>query len=207
MIQTWLQLASMGRNNLQNRLARMLAKQGIPSYPTLDRLREIGAVAESSRQLAKIMVEKIDFNRPGLVVELGPGSGAITRAILKRAEDPTRIMLLEVGGEFIPVLKKRFPHVTIWHDSAERLCRYVNGRKVNVIVSGLPLRSLPYQSIKRIGKALMRVMDDKTLYIQFTYDLRSNRDAYFPNVRMEKVYTKIVWRNLPPARVDIFRRT
>lgn len=191
----------------RNQWTQILTKGGILSFPaTLGRFQEIGAVAESSGHLAKRMISGIDFNGPGLIVELGPGLGAITRAIVQSAPNPSHVLLLEVGGEFIPVLKKRFPCVKIRHDSAERLVRYVNGHKVNAIVSSLPLRSLPHRILKKTGKALMQVMDNDTLYIQFTYDLRPNRNAYFPAVNMKKIHSKIVWRNLPPARVDIFRR-
>ncbi|MBF0461410.1 MAG: hypothetical protein HQL87_08440 [Magnetococcales bacterium] len=171
----------------------------------LARLREIGSVVESSRYLARQMALEVDFKQPGLIVELGPGQGAITRELFKRVANRKQLLLIEVGGELIADLKRQFHGVSVVHDSAEWLVKHIRGRRVAAVVSSLPLRSLPDKVVHRIGVALRQVMDPQTQYIQFTYDLRPAKTAYFAGVAMEKQHSKIVWRNIPPARVDTFR--
>ncbi len=170
----------------------------------LARLREIGSVVESSRHLARQMALQVDFKQPGLVVELGPGRGAITRELFKRVANRKQLLLIEVGGEFIPDLRRQFQGVSVVHDSAEWLVKHIRGRRVAAVVSSLPLRSLPEKVVHRIGVALQHVMDPHTRYIQFTYDLRPARSVYFADVGMDKHHSGIVWRNMPPARVDSF---
>lgn len=188
------------------RLQKGRAMVVLPDAPELlSRPREMGAVAESSRYLAKRMAKAVDPRQPGLVVELGPGKGAITRALLKHLGDPERFLLIDVGEKLVQHLQERFPRITVVHGSAEYLHRYVQGQQVAAVVSGLPLRSLPRKVVKAVGAALSQVMDRKTLYIQFTYDLRPGQDGYFPNLGLRKVHSSVVWRNLLPARVDVFR--
>ncbi|MBF0429371.1 MAG: phosphatidylethanolamine N-methyltransferase [Magnetococcales bacterium] len=164
----------------------------------------IGSITDSSRHLARCMVQQIDFSVPGLIVELGPGKGAVTQCLLKATPDPKRLLLVELLGEFIPMLKKKFPRIRVIHDSAERLPHHVRGRPVAAVVSGLPLRSLPTGMVERIGRALGLVMNANTRYIQFTYDLRTSDTPYFHNIGLRKLTSQIVLRNLPPARVDTF---
>ncbi|MBF0190979.1 MAG: hypothetical protein HQL99_07470 [Magnetococcales bacterium] len=179
-------------------------RSGTRLASSLVRLREIGSVAASSRHLARQMAMQVDYQQSGLIVELGPGLGAITREVYKRVANRKQLLLIEVGGAFIPELKRQFHGVTVVHDSAEWLLKHVRGRRVAAVVSSLPLRSLPNKVVHRIGVALSQVMDAQTRYIQFTYDLRPTESAYFTHMALEKQYSRIVWRNLPPARVDTF---
>ncbi|MBF0126351.1 MAG: hypothetical protein HQM02_03980 [Magnetococcales bacterium] len=167
----------------------------------------IGAIADSSRHLARCMVGQVDFSVPGLIVELGPGHGAVTQCLRKETHDQKRLLLLELLGDFIPRLKRCFPGVRVVHDSAERLPHYVRGRAVAAVISGLPLRSLPAGMVERIGRALGVVMNARTRYIQFTYDLRPSDTSYFSNIGLRKISSRIVLRNFPPARVDTFVRS
>ncbi|MEO5330820.1 MAG: hypothetical protein H7839_02245 [Magnetococcus sp. YQC-5] len=164
----------------------------------------IGAITESSPHLARCMVEQIDFSVPGLIIELGPGKGAVTQMLRNATPDQKRLILVELLGDFIPLLRKRFPGVRIIHDSAERLPQYIQGRKVAAVVSALPLRSLPEGMVERIGHALGLVMNANTRYIQYTYDLRPSNNSYFNNIPLRKIASHVVLRNFPPARVDTF---
>jgi phospholipid N-methyltransferase len=71
-----------------------------------------GAVAASSRYLAKKMVERAGLAGAKVIVELGPGTGAITRYILKNKPSGARFITFEINPKFIPGLKKKYPGAT-----------------------------------------------------------------------------------------------
>ena len=72
-----------------------------------------GALSPSSPALAKAMALEIDPSVPGPVVELGPGTGPVTEAILARGITPQRLILVEFNQEFCALLRRRFPGVTV----------------------------------------------------------------------------------------------
>ena len=72
-----------------------------------------GAVSPSSPALAKAMAAEVDPEMPGPVVEIGPGTGPVTQAILARGISPQRLVLVEYNPEFCALLRRRFPGVTV----------------------------------------------------------------------------------------------
>ncbi|MBT3236983.1 MAG: hypothetical protein HN353_13590 [Bdellovibrionales bacterium] len=173
----------------------------------VDRARSLGTVAPSSRYLARDMVTELKKNHSenGVVVELGPGNGAITRHILSSVQDPESVLPIEISSDSVEKLNRKFPVLNAVHDSAANLEKYItNGQKVQAIISGLPLRVMPRDCVHQIGEAIHNVMGPDSIYVQYTYDLRPKKDAYFKRGNFKKISSRIVWRNLPPARVDVF---
>ena len=74
---------------------------------------QTGAVAPSGKHLAQLMASYVDVNGTGPIVELGPGTGPVTSALLRHGVAPERLFLLEYSSEFCDLLRKRFPGVTV----------------------------------------------------------------------------------------------
>src|SRR5205807_717872 len=80
--------------------------------------RFTGAVAPSGRALARTMAGALQPHLDGLIVELGPGTGPVTRALLDRGVDRTRLVLVEYNPDFCALLKTRFPGARVLEGDA-----------------------------------------------------------------------------------------
>ncbi|CAM5784063.1 methyltransferase domain-containing protein [Castellaniella caeni] len=165
----------------------------------------VGAVLPSSRQLARQMAAQVPLEGDGLVVELGAGTGSVTQALLDRGINPQRLWVVERSAAFVQHLRHRFPMLTVvGGDAAELDLLLPANRRVDTIVSSLPLRSLPIDTVAAIlGKCRQCLMADSQL-VQFTYALWSHDAALFQG--FTEAGSHYAWANLPPARVRVFRR-
>jgi phosphatidylethanolamine/phosphatidyl-N-methylethanolamine N-methyltransferase len=162
--------------------------------------RRISAVAPSSRQLAKAMAEGLG-PETGRVVELGAGTGRLTRAILEAGVAPHDLTIFEVDRTFADHLRKTFPGCTIQNLGAEQVDQLVQPG-VGAVVSGLPLLSMPLLVRMEILRAATRVLAPGAPFIQFTYGPKppiSALTARRLGLRIEP--GRQVWVNLPPARI------
>lgn len=165
--------------------------------------RHTGAVCPSSRHLAAQMAALVPSGE-GKVIELGPGSGPMTAAMLHRGIAPSDLILVERTHSFAEQLKRRFPEVKVIHGDACHLQRLLDASNepIRAIVSSLPFRSMPEQTVAQIGEQIRALAHPGTRFIQFTYHLHDHKlpiDAPFRSQEW-----RIVWRNFPPARVDSF---
>lgn len=168
--------------------------------------REIGAACPSSPILGRAMAKALPTHLNGIVIELGAGTGTITAALLARGIPPEKLLVLERSSNLVKHLREKFPQLQIIEGDAALLSDYINkGTKVAAIVSGLPLRSLPPQIVKNIVHQINKLLNHEGVLIQFTYDLRGE---WFEqqHKQFRKMQSTIIWRNLPPARVDVFRK-
>src|SRR3974390_2445766 len=109
----------------------------------------VGAVMPSGRLLARTMAHYVDADSSGPVVELGPGKGAITSALIERGVDPKRLVLVEYNPGFCALLRDRYPHAKVVQGDAYALrdsLRNVLGAPASAVVSGLPLVTKPMQT-------------------------------------------------------------
>ncbi len=166
---------------------------------------EIGAVAASSAALARAMARPVNLNRPGVVVELGGGTGAITEALLARGVPPERLVIIERHPQLHGLLQKRFPRAKVIRGDAAELPALLASRgvrQVNAVVSGLPLLAMSEQQQKAIVGAAFHVLPRAGRFVQFCY----GPTCPVPEkVRSElgvraHILTNVLW-NLPPARV------
>lgn len=143
----------------------------------------------------------------GRVVEFGPGTGRFTEAILARGVPPANLTLFELDEEFVTHLRAKFPGVTVHQAGAETAADLMDAG-VQVVISGLPLLSMPETVREGIVGAAFRVLGPRGTYVQFTYGPRPP----LPPEQIASLGLKVdrgfkVWANLPPARVYRFRRT
>lgn len=166
--------------------------------------RNTGAIAASTSQLAKGMVNGIDFGKANCIVEIGPGTGAFTKEIVKRKHPSTLLLLIEINEAFSAVLQERYqnnPSVQIINGSAEHIEAYLkssNMGEMDYCISGLPFASLPAKVSATILNNVMESLKPSGEFITFQYSLvkMSFIKEYFSEIVVEKV-----WLNLPPAYV------
>jgi phosphatidylethanolamine/phosphatidyl-N-methylethanolamine N-methyltransferase len=165
-----------------------------------------GALSPSGPALAKAMAAEIDPSVPGPVVELGPGTGPVTEAILARGIIPQRLILVEFNREFCALLRKRFPGVTVIEGDGYALADSLGGaagRPLAAVVSSLPLMTRPMPVRLRALVSALRLLRHGAPFVQFTYAMT----APIPPrpTRYTITASPRIWMNLPPARVWVYR--
>lgn len=165
-----------------------------------------GAVMPSSRVLARAMARYVDPEAKGPVIELGPGTGPVTEALVKQGIDPARLILVEFNPDFCRLLRSRYPQATVVQGDAYRLRRlletYVN-EPAAAIVSGLPLVTKPLRTRLRLISDAMTLLATGAPFVQFTYAMLPPIPKGLSGVRAEA--SELIWMNLPPARVWVYR--
>ena len=165
-----------------------------------------GAVMPSSPALARMMASYVDPAVPGPVVELGPGTGPVTEALVRRGVATERLVLVEFNPSFCGLLRSRFPGATIVQGDAYDLPRALRGLRApaSAIVSSLPLLTKPEEKRRDLLDDAFRLMRPNAPFIQFTYSVVSP----IPLKRggIDAQVSPRVWLNLPPARVWVYRR-
>jgi phosphatidylethanolamine/phosphatidyl-N-methylethanolamine N-methyltransferase len=166
-----------------------------------------GAVAPSGRVLAKTMARYVDPKAEGPVVELGPGTGPVTDALIQHGVDPARLVLVEFDPTFCRLLRSRYPQATVVQGDAYSLRRLLGGLalpRAAAIVSGLPLMTKPLRTRLRLITDAMNVLAPGAPFIQFTYAVVSPIPKRLNGMRAE--CSEPIWLNVPPARVWVYRR-
>lgn len=175
---------------------------------------ETGALAPSSRQLAKEMCDSMGITENSVVIELGPGTGPFTEEIFSRMNGKGTYIGFELSPDFIKLLKARFPE----HEndfvrrSAESIRdvleeRGLRAKDVDCVISGLPWAIFTKDLQRRILDEVATVLKPGGKFATFAYlqgiilpagqSFRSLLNKVFSNVER----SKIVWKNLPPAFV------
>ncbi|MDF2811860.1 MAG: phospholipid methyltransferase [Microvirga sp.] len=173
----------------------------------LERPLAIGAVMPSSKALARTMASYVDPRIPGPVVELGPGTGPVTDALIRRGVAQDRLILVEFNPEFCQLLKRRFPKATIIQGDAYDLAETLSGilqEPAAATVSSLPLFTKPMDHRLELLEAAQAVMHPDAPFIQFTYAVVPPIPARSGSHRARG--SNRVWRNLPPARVWVYNK-
>jgi phosphatidylethanolamine/phosphatidyl-N-methylethanolamine N-methyltransferase len=170
------------------------------------RPKNVGAVAPSSRGLARAIARQIDPARPGPVLELGPGTGVITAAILERGIAPERITVIEYDSDFAAAIAARFHGVHVIHGDAFDLSRTLGPRHSAPfagIVSGIPLLNFPMSHRQTYMEILTQRLAPDAPLVQFSYGMHA---PVVPPPGFSVVCAAFVWANLPPARVWVYRK-
>jgi len=170
-----------------------------------------GAVSPSGRFLARSMAARVDPQEDGLIVELGPGTGPVTQALIARDIAEERLVLVEFDADFCRLLERRFPRATIIQGDALHLSRTLADKidaPVAAVVSSLPLLNLPDAQRLALLDDAFQLMGGKGRFVQFTYGVvspmpRAPKDG--APVAFTAQASAPVWLNLPPARVWLYR--
>ncbi len=167
----------------------------------------IGAVTPSGKALARTMAAYLDPDVAGPIVELGPGTGPVTEAIVAQGIDPARLVLVEFDPTFCRLLRARYPEATVVQGDAYSLRRLLSGilqQPAAAVVSGLPLFTKPLTTRLRLVHEAFALMLPGAPFVQFTYATIPPIPKALDRVRSEG--SERVWMNIPPARVWVYRR-
>ncbi len=167
----------------------------------------MGAVMPSSKLLARTMANYVDPKSTGPVVELGPGTGAITQALVEHGVDQKRLVLIEYNPAFCVLLRDRYPQATVVQGDAYRLRDAlfdVLKNPASAVVSGLPLVTKPMLTRLKLIRDAFVALAPAAPFIQFTYSVAPPIPKSLPGVSTEA--SERIWMNLPPARVWVYRK-
>jgi phospholipid N-methyltransferase len=168
----------------------------------------VGAIAPSGAALARLITSRIRRDS-GPVIELGPGTGVFTRALVASGIPEGDLVLVEQGGEFAEALRSRFPAAQVLAVDAAKLrgLELLDGRKAGSAISGLPLRAMSPREIMAILKATFDHLRPDAGFYQFTYALRCPVPRpILDRLGLEAVRVGTALANIPPASVYLIRR-
>lgn len=165
----------------------------------------IGAITPSGPQLAHAMAGYLDPDSAGPVVELGPGTGVVTKAILERGIAASDLTSIEYCSNFASLLRTRFADINVVQGDAYDLAAGLGDHPpLAGIVSSLPLFTSPPEKRRALIVSALNRLAPGAPFIQFSY-------ALVPPVRAENGVFSVsksdwIWNNMPPARVWIYRQ-
>jgi phosphatidylethanolamine/phosphatidyl-N-methylethanolamine N-methyltransferase len=166
-----------------------------------------GAVMPSGRPLARAMAKFVDPGVPGQVIELGPGTGAVTAALVEQGIEPSRMVLVEFNPTFCRLLRTRYPEATVVQGDAYRLKRLLGTllrEPAAAVVSGLPLVTKQIKIRLRLLTDAFTLLTPGAPFVQITYAVASPIPRSFAGARAHG--SGLIWFNFPPARVWVYRK-
>ncbi len=174
----------------------------------IERPLSTGAVTPSGKILARTMARYVDPHSNGPVVELGPGTGPVTEALVEAGVAPSRLVLVEFNPTFCRILRARYPEATLVQGDAYSLRRLLETlllQPAAAVVSGLPLVTKPIKMRLRLIRDAFDLMLPGAPFVQFTYSVASPLPQRLGGFSAEA--SERIWMNLPPARVWVYRRS
>jgi phosphatidylethanolamine/phosphatidyl-N-methylethanolamine N-methyltransferase len=167
----------------------------------------MGAVMPSSKLLARTMAQYVDVNSQGPVIELGPGTGAITNALIEHGVDQKRLVLVEYNPGFCALLRDRYPQAKVVQGDAYKLrdsLLKVLDVPASAVISGLPLVTKPMLTRLKLIRDAFVALAPGAPFVQFTYSVAPPIPKSLPGVSTEA--SERIGMNLPPARVWVYRK-
>jgi phosphatidylethanolamine/phosphatidyl-N-methylethanolamine N-methyltransferase len=163
---------------------------------------QIAAITPSSARLAEVMADFVDLARPGPVLELGAGTGSLTRGLLRAGCPGERLIALEREPSLAATLRRSFPGIaTIVVDPtalAEHFARHGIDR-LCAVVSSLPIKWFPIAAQRDIVAPCLARLGSGGRFLQMT-NAFSSPIAIGP-LGITGTRVAYVWRNLPPAQI------
>jgi phosphatidylethanolamine/phosphatidyl-N-methylethanolamine N-methyltransferase len=167
----------------------------------------MGAVMPSSKLLARTMAQYVAVDSKGPVIELGPGTGAITNALLEHGVDQKRLVLVEYNPGFCALLRDRYPQARVVQGDAYALRDSLGDlldAPASAVVSGLPLVTKPMLTRLKLIRDAFLALAPGAPFVQFTYSVAPPIPKSLPGVSTQA--SERIWMNLPPARVWVYRK-
>lgn len=173
-------------------------------------IAKTGAISSCSEEVANVLTKHANLSQYKTVVELGSGTGAITKKILEHVSDDALFLALELNDHFVNETRKRCPSAIVYHDSAENIksCLNKHGKdSCDCIVSTLPWTLFEPELQQKILHAIWDVLPEGGKFLTVTYTFaallpagkrfKSMLKGRFTNVERSKT----IWKNLPPVYV------
>ncbi len=169
--------------------------------------KTVGAIAPTSARMARKMASIVRPDSGLPVLELGPGTGVITKAILNNGVAPEKIVSIEYSASFLPGLKRRYPGVNFVQGDAfeiEQIAKDLGIDEFDCVISALPLLNFPMtQRIRLVHSALKFVAPGRPM-VQFSYSPRPPVPARSKQFSVSHLGS--VFRNIPPAKIWTYQK-
>jgi len=168
-----------------------------------------GSLVPSSRKLAAAMARWLPTNPESFVLELGPGTGAVTKALLRYGLRQDRLVAIERNPKLAELLRERFPRAHILTGDAWQLDVLLRRQSrpitsVGAVISSLPLLNFSVEQAEDLAQKIRTVLEPQGTWVQYSYQINKLRSRGSSRFRL--LASKIVWLNLPPARVSVFQK-
>jgi phosphatidylethanolamine/phosphatidyl-N-methylethanolamine N-methyltransferase len=168
-----------------------------------------GSLVPSSRKLAAAMAHWLPSDPDSYVLELGPGTGAVTQALLEHGLREDRLVAIEHNPKLADRLRDRFPRAHIISGDAWQLDDLLrNSHKpiasVGAVISSLPLLNFSVEQAEDLAQKIRTILEPQGTWVQYSYQIGNLRSRGSSRFRL--LASKIVWFNLPPARVSVFKK-
>lgn len=171
---------------------------------------QVCSLFPSSPFVGRAMTKALGERTKSRIIELGAGTGAVTRQLIRNGVQTDKLTLIEIDAQLGGHLRRGFPDVDVVIGCAQDLAKIWeerNGESVGAIVSTLPMRLFSKKLIYLVMKNSLQVLEDGGMFVQFTY--RQNSPVpprVVKALRMKaRRYTR-VWLNLPPAAIWVYEK-
>lgn len=186
-----------------------LADSGVFLRECIANPQGIGSITPSSPQLAAAMARWLPRDPESFVLELGPGTGAVTQGLIKQGLREEKLIAIEHNWKLAEMLREKFPRAQIVHGDAWQLDKILLGCRqpvtsVGAVISSLPLLNFPLEQAEALAQKIRSALTPEGSWVQFSYHLGKKQLRGSSTFRLHD--SKIVWLNLPSARVSVFQK-
>ncbi len=155
------------------------------------------------------MAKWLPANPESFVLELGPGTGAVTDALIKHGLREDRLVAIEHNPKMARLLREKFPRAQIitgdaWHLDHLLRSRHEPIEHVGAVISSLPLLNFPHEQAEALTKKIRTVLEPEGNWVQYSYHLGKKQVRGAASFKLR--HSRIVWLNFPPARVSVFKK-
>ncbi len=169
--------------------------------------QRIGSIVPSSPRLAAAMARWIPHDPNSYVLELGPGTGPVTEALIQRGLREDRLIAIEFNPVMAAELQKKFPRAHIIAGDAwqmDELLKSISVYSVGAVISSLPLLNFTPEQASALAEKIRNLLETNGHFVQFSYQITKKRTRGGDDFNL--VASQLVWLNLPPARVSVYQK-
>lgn len=169
--------------------------------------KTVGAIMPTSARMAARMASIIDTGSGLPVLELGPGTGVITKAILDKGVKPENLVSIEYSTQFVQHLRGKYPGVNFINGDAfaiEETLKAYEGQMFDCVISGIPLLNFPMHLRVGLIESLLKLLPPGRPVVQFSYGPVSPIIARPDSYKIE--HFDFIMRNIPPAQIWHYKK-
>jgi phosphatidylethanolamine/phosphatidyl-N-methylethanolamine N-methyltransferase len=171
--------------------------------------RQIGAVLPSSKNLGRAMARWVPTDKSCYALELGPGSGSITEALLAQGLPEDRLVAVEQSPKLADLLRAHYPKATIITGDAFQLEELLRSHpavagKIGIVFSSLPLLNFEPELADSLARQIRGLLPANGKLVQWSYNIGKKQPKAASHFKF--VASQLVWFNVPPARVSVYRK-
>ena len=173
----------------------------------IDKPRAVGSIIPTSSVTARRMASVIDTKSGLPILEVGPGTGVITKAILRRGVKPAELYTVEYSHDFVTHLRSNYPEINVIEGDGFNLDDTLGDMRdaiFDCVVSGVPLLNFPVARRAAYLESLLKRIPHGRPVVQLTYGPKSPIPPGLGDYTVEHFH--FIIRNIPPTQLWLYRR-